>query len=40
MPIKDLHAESFDEGTIAKLDIFESYLEAAYVYDPYNKTCH
>lgn len=28
MPIKDLHAKSFDEGTIAKLDIFESYLKA------------
>lgn len=28
MPIKDLHAEKFDDGTIAKLDIFESYLEA------------
>lgn len=28
MPIKDLHATGFDEGTIAKLDIFESYLQA------------
>lgn len=26
MPAKDLHAEPFDEGTVAKLDIFERYL--------------
>ncbi len=28
MPTKDLHAVPFDEGTIAKLEIFEDYAEA------------
>lgn len=38
MPIKDLHKSCFDEGTIAKLDIFESYLEAwlpVFIYHPH-----
>lgn len=28
MPHKDLHEEPFDQGTIAKLEIFEDYAEA------------
>ena len=28
MPYKDLHEEPFDEGTIAKLEIFENYAQA------------
>ncbi|MFT5730088.1 MAG: three-Cys-motif partner protein [Desulforhopalus sp.] len=27
MPVKDLHATKFDEGTLAKLELFQNYLE-------------